>query len=139
MKNNIIKLGLVVILGSAALGLLRYGETNNPPGGDNAASDINLSISIDNIYEKKPITVLSGLSVLEILEMLDEGDSDLNLELKEYSGLGVLVQGMVGMTNGEGNRYWQYEVNGVMPQVGASQYVLEEGDFIKWTFERSEF
>jgi len=36
--------------------------------------------------------------------------------------------------NNQENKYWQYEVNGVQPQIGAGQYQLQAGERIEWKF-----
>lgn len=139
MKRNIIKIGLIIFLGITAVGLFQYGRLNYHPIVDRAPADMNVSITIENLYAKRPVTIPSGYTAMQFLEKLDKEDPNLKLELKEYSGLGTLVQGMAGMDNGKGDKYWQYRVNSIMPQVGAAQYILKNGDFIEWVFEKSEF
>lgn len=100
---------------------------------------INISLTIDGIYTDKPVEASLGNTVLEILESLNREDKNLVLMTKEYSGLGILVEGMGGNKNGDDNRYWQYFVNGLMPQIGADKFELQNGDFVEWRFEKSEF
>lgn len=38
----------------------------------------------------------------------------------------------------EANAYWLYEINGEMAQIGAAEYVLEDGDEITWNLKSSE-
>ncbi|MCX6796034.1 MAG: DUF4430 domain-containing protein, partial [Candidatus Falkowbacteria bacterium] len=33
------------------------------------------------------------------------------------------------------NKYWMYKVNGVLANVGASNYQLNEGDVVEWDYE----
>ena len=94
---------------------------------------------IEGLYDGKPVSISSGETVLGVLKALNVEDSRLELATKEYSGLGVLVQSLAGKTNGEGEEYWQYKVNGVMPQVGADKLTLKDGDSVEWFFAKSEF
>lgn len=98
-----------------------------------------VSISIEGLYASTSVSVFSGESVLDLLKALNAGDQQIELETKDYAGLGVLVESMVGKKNGTNNRYWQYKVNGVMPQVGADAYGLQNGDTVQWYFASSEF
>lgn len=96
-------------------------------------------LTIDDLYVQKPVKIVQGETVLRLLERLAASEGALQLQTKEYAGLGVLVQGMGGKINGADNKYWQYTVNGVMPQVGADKLELKSGDSIEWKFAISEF
>lgn len=98
-----------------------------------------VTVSVDGLYDTKEVKVQSGATVLEMLKVLDAQDPQVALGTKEYSGLGTLVESIGGITNGTDNKYWQYMVNGEMPQVGADVLVLEEGDSVEWEFKESEF
>jgi hypothetical protein len=54
-----------------------------------------------------------------------------------YPGMGDLITGIGGFTNGTGENYWQYTVNGVYMQVGADEYAPKAGDSIVWKFMKS--
>lgn len=98
-----------------------------------------ISLTVEGLYENKTVEIYSNDTVLSVLERLNEMDNELALVTKEYSGLGYLVEDMAGMLNGEENKYWQYEVNGEMPQVGANNFVLDDNDKVRWHFSRSDF
>lgn len=53
---------------------------------------------------------------------------------KEPSGFITSING-ISQDPAEG-LYWIYYVNGVMGNVGASQYVIQEGDVITWKMEK---
>ncbi len=53
--------------------------------------------------------------------------------------MGVLVDAMGDHVNGTDNKYWQYEVNGEAPMIGADKYELQGGDSVVWEFKASEF
>ncbi len=82
--------------------------------------------------------VADGDTVLDVLHTIDARDEKLALITKEYAGLGVLVESMGGQVNGTNNEYWQYTVNGIMPQVGADAMHVQNGDTIEWYFGSSE-
>jgi len=98
-----------------------------------------IDITIEGLYLDKNVQFSSPKTVLEILEQLDMEDEEVQLATKEYSGLGVLVESIGGKTNGANNEYWQYKVNGVMPQVGADKFEVKSGDTVEWYFDKSEF
>ena len=50
-----------------------------------------------------------------------------------------LVESINGYRNGDGNRYWEYTVNGELPMVGADKYVLHDGDVVEWKFGEMTF
>ena len=97
-----------------------------------------ISLSIQGLYAHKQIETTSEETVLEVLQTLNAADPQLQLSTKTYPGLGVLVDGMYGMKNGDNKKYWQYKVNGVMPQIGADAYKLKNGDSVEWFFGASQ-
>lgn len=98
-----------------------------------------ISLTISGLYEGKQIKITSEETVLQVLQALNTEDPQLQLSTKKYSGLGVLVDGMHGERNGDDKKYWQYKVNGVMPQVGADAYKLKNGESVEWFFRESQF
>lgn len=104
-----------------------------------ASQTQNATVTIEGLYVDKDVQFSSPRTVLEILQQLDSGWEEVQLTTKEYSGLGVLVESIGGKTNGANDEYWQYKVNGVMPQVGADKLEVKNGDAIEWYFDKSEF
>lgn len=113
-------------------------ETVPTPLQENS-SEIAVSITIDGLFTDEELTVMEDQTVLQILETLDSEDTQIRLVTKEYSGLGVLVESIGGITNGDEGKYWQYTVNGTMPQVGADAFVVTDEDRIEWLFTQSTF
>ncbi len=68
---------------------------------------------------------------------MDDRNEKMELTTKEYSGLGTLVESMGGNTNGTNDQYWQYKVNGIMPQIGADKLEVKSGDTIEWYFDKT--
>ncbi len=98
-----------------------------------------VTVTIDGLYVDKSVQFSSPKTVLEILQQLDTQQEEVRLITKEYSGLGTLVESIGNKTNGVNDEYWQYRVNGVMPQVGADKLQVKGGDAIEWYFDKSEF
>lgn len=96
-----------------------------------------ITLTVEGLYSNKTVTIASAESVLNALQALNNTDPQMKLVTKEYSGLGTLVQGIGSLANGANGEYWQYKVNGVMPQVGADQYKLKNGDSVEWYFDKS--
>lgn len=58
---------------------------------------------------------------------------------EDYGELGLLVTQIDQTKNSTDNKYWQYYVNGDMPQIGASNYYPKDKDKIKWIFQESKY
>jgi hypothetical protein len=101
--------------------------------------DVTASITIGDHYKEKEVHLKENTSALQIMQILNTEDPELRLVTKEYSGLGTLVESMFGLTNGSENKFWQYKVNDVMPQIGADKLIIHNGDVITWFFAESEF
>ncbi len=93
-----------------------------------------ISLSIQNLYDKKSVAITKDETLLALLTQQNATDPDMQLQTQEYAGLGALVTSMAGQTNGTDKKYWQYTVNGVEPQIGASGYILKSGDRVEWVF-----
>jgi hypothetical protein len=133
-------LGAIILVFAAIFALNSF--TAKAPATDavlEASQMVQVSLSVQGLYDSKSVSVADGGSVLDVLKTVNSSDSSLALKTKEYSGLGTLVESMGGMTNGGDKKYWQYFVNGSMPQVGADKYQLKGGEKIEWKFEASQY
>ena len=97
-----------------------------------------VSLSIQGLYTDRPVTITTNESLLTLLQTLDTQDPQLHLKIQEYTGLGALITSMHGLINGTNKQYWQYKINGVEPQIGASGYILKAGDQVDWYFGPSQ-
>lgn len=135
-------MGIGVLLLTLAGGLIVYASRVSAPK-EPIPQEIGqtgtVSLTVAGLYENRRVSISSGETVLQVLQKIDAQDPLLELSTKEYSGLGALVDGMHGNKNGADNKYWQYKVNGVMPQVGAGELKLKSGDSVEWFFGPSEF
>lgn len=94
-----------------------------------------ITLTIEGVYEATTTPLLAGETVLELLTRLNDSDPALTLTTEDYGEMGVLVTGMGGFVNGTDGKYWQYQVDGATPMVGADQYELEDGDAVLWEFK----
>lgn len=94
-----------------------------------------ITLTIEGIYEATTTPIGSGETVLELLTRLNATDPDLNLATEDYGDMGVLVTAMGGLVNGTDGKYWQYQVDGETPMVGADQYELADGKTVIWEFK----
>ncbi len=97
-----------------------------------------ITLSIDGLYSAKPVAITKDQTMLGVLQALNATDPRLQLSTKVYAGMGTLINGLNGATNGTGKKYWQYKVNGILPQIGADQYKVQDGDKVEWFFGASQ-
>jgi len=132
-----ISVALVLVVGGTII--FSPPSSNPAPIQQNTQNvEISVTLSVDEIYESKIITAQSDETLLSLMQRLNTIDPNLSLETKEYSGLGVLIEGIGKLHNGTDDKYWQYTVNYVMPQIGADKYTLSNGDQVEWSFKKSE-
>lgn len=132
--------GVGIVAVALLFGVSSIINLNEAPESAQIASQIETAtITIEGLYTDKNIQFSSPQSALGVLERLNAEDENVRLVTKEYSGLGVLVESIGGKTNGVNGEYWQYKVNGVMPQIGADKLEVKNGDVIEWYFDKSEF
>ncbi len=62
-----------------------------------------------------------------------------DLQYKDYGEMGYLVTKINNTENGQGNKYWQYYVNGEQPQISANKYTPQAGEKIEWRYAESAF
>lgn len=102
-------------------------------------SSLTVTLTIGTEYTNDSYPIVAGASVLNVLQTLATTDPNLELHTAEYEGLGSLITGMYGHTNGTADKYWQYEINGTMPPIGAGAFRLHGGEHITWKFAESTF
>jgi len=47
----------------------------------------------------------------------------------------ILIDSINNVENGKDGMYWQYYVNEDIPMIGSDNYKLENGDYVRWSFE----
>ncbi|MFH1291641.1 MAG: DUF4430 domain-containing protein [bacterium] len=103
--------------------------------------EIKQSFSLD-LYvqdQKYQINIATGTSVYEAMELLQK-QTDFEFIGKDYSSMGFFVQEINGIKNDQKQgKYWIYYINGESAKVGISNYIIKQGDVIKWKYEESKF
>lgn len=135
-------IGIGLLLFALTVGLFLYTSNTTAPENEiqqDATQVGTVSLTIEGLYTNKPTALSENETVLEVLQTLDSEDQQFQLSTKEYSGLGTLVESIHGKTNGTDTKYWQYKVNGAMPQIGADAFTLHNGDSVEWYFGKSAF
>lgn len=128
---------LVFALGTITLVYTNQAPVQQPPVQQEKQTGT-VTLTVQSLYTNKSVEVTSDETALNVLQRLNSQDPELALSTKDYSGMGTLVTGMHGLANGADQKYWQYKINGVMPQIGADQYKLKNGDSVEWFFGASQ-
>lgn len=126
----------LILLASSALLVTACGsssqEADSKPATSTESSVVETTVSVSFSFEEdekeitdltKEIEVQEGQSVLEALIE--------NYEVVEEGGLVSSIEGDEQVE--KESKYWLYTVNNEQPTVGASDYILEEGDEVKWS------
>lgn len=137
--NNATQFGLLAIFAAILIGGVWYlaPEKIEVPVVEEK-HEISVLLLVDDTLNTT-VSVPSGASALHVLQKAAETAPQLMLVTEEYEGLGTLVKSMYGKENGMDNNYWQYEVNGIAPMVGAGAYAVHDGEEIRWSFKASEY
>ena len=82
-------------------------------------------------YKKK---LRKGINVLEVLVKTNRQEKfGLSYQNSSY---GAFVESIHGVENdAQKNKYWMFEVNGKMSNVGASGCIVKDGDVIEWKYQ----
>ena len=118
-------------------------ETAEGPSGAIEKTGISVTVKLNygNGTVEQDTVITQNFTALGALEAFVGYEK---LDITDY-GWGVLVDGINNVTTGstvEGiddtsNYYWMWYVNDDFAMVGASQYVLQDGDVMEWNFEES--
>lgn len=105
--------------------------------------EIKASLLLDfgegNIKNFENIQLEKEKTVFNLLKKVTKANN-LELSYKEYPGMGVFIESIDNIKNDpQKNKFWQYWVNGKYAQVGASKFILKEGDFVEWKYVESQF
>ena len=119
-----------------------FSISNYQKGEDTAAIPLKQPLTIDLYFDDttppqsfKTTKYQDGESLFAVLERIMAQNS-IAFKYKNYGGeLGVFIIQIGDKKNGDdGNKFWQYTVNGVYASVGASHYTVQQGDVISWYF-----
>lgn len=116
----------------------------------NETADVSVPVTIESSSEVEVQELLVSISVTVDGEVIEEGDVEVEVEegqnllevMKENFDIEE-ADGFISSINGyeqddaEG-KYWLYDVNGEMAEVGAADFELSDGDQIEWKLEAFE-
>lgn len=130
--------GYLVVICLILFGCGSEGENNGAPASDrNLTEQENFSVATFVIHfpDSTPHTFTYDFSESTLLGAPMTSPPQLRVSMKEYAGMGRLVTGINGFDNSEnGDRYWQFCVNGTVSAKGIDQIELSDGDQIDWHF-----
>jgi len=111
--------------------------------GQQIEKEIFVSLGLDfgrgNIKTFNDIELKEEKTVFDLLKKVT-GENNLELSFKEYPGSGVFIESIGRTANdAKNNKWWQYWVNGEYAKMGASDFQLENGDFIEWKYIEGQF
>lgn len=148
---SIIFLALVVLVAGYFWQQNHQLQTNNTKNTQNINQPVNQNInqvqkqeeyaylvtfefdSQDIISLEYPYTFSPDQSLFIITQELAQAQNwDFNYQ--EYEGLGILVTQINDKTNGDDQKYWQYYVDNVQPQISADKYYPKYKEHITWKF-----
>lgn len=111
-------------------------ESNDAQEKDEIAVDVFIDYGNGDVQSFSEEVLLNGSTVFDVLKAL-ERRYGIPLETRNFPGIGVFIEAIHGVHNSN-TSYWQFWVNGEYAQVGAAQYVLQDGDKVLWK-RTSEF
>ncbi len=101
-------------------------------------SQVSVQVQIigkDNVVSfSKQISVQSGTNALTALKTI----SDLNIESKEYAGMGTFVTAINGVA-GDSEYFWALYVNDKFADKAIDKYVLDADTKISWKLEKIDY
>jgi hypothetical protein len=100
----------------------------------------NVSLIIDDA--EQPVKSFQAefkeeMTAFDLLEQRAE-EAGIDLKIKSYD-IGIMVEAIGGVENGESGKYWLYYINGEMAEVSADRKVIKPGDSVEFKFEKSPF
>lgn len=117
-------------------------STSNPgaAGGEESLQTVTISVSIDSSQVGSPVSA-SGTYTFERGATAYDALCALGVSVNaSTSQFGVYVMSIGGLAEKEhgATSGWIYQVNGVQPATSASNYVLSDGDVVRWVYSVSE-
>lgn len=147
MSNK--KIVSVVFLAVFSVGILVSGvyflsqQSSQLPGketvkeimsGDFLAKDIVYKINNGQENKEYKFDYTSSSTVFSVLQAAGQKENFV-ITYKNYPEMGVLVESIGDMVNGQNNKYWQYWVNDILGEVAADKKILRAGDKVEWKFD----
>lgn len=144
-KNTFIVIGLGIII--TVSGWIIVSNLILQPGGEVKTTGLDnraeggkeVILVIDNGSQPETFTVefKEGMTAFDLLKN-KVGDLNLAFKTKTYD-IGILVEAIGGVENGQDGKYWLYYVNGEMSMVASDKNKIKAGDKVEFKFEKSSF
>lgn len=138
-----------LLLLSTALLLVACGQTTNDTVEEAAPETVETTVESSTEADSAQEEVIN-ITVSVDGEVIEEGEQEVELEdgknlldLMEANFDIEQTDGFISSINGceqdeEAGKYWLYNVNGEMAEVGAKELELNDGDRIEWKLEAFE-
>jgi len=91
-----------------------------------------VSVTLNVFNKNYLINIEEGANIYDAMKSIS--DSSFSFKVKEYSGLGYFVEEINGIKGSPG-KYWIFYVNGKEASVGILNFILKDGDIIRWSQE----
>lgn len=108
---------------------------------DSAGSSQESSIPVDFVIalpqetRTLKLNAQKGSTVYDAMKTLARAYA-IDVQFKEFSGLGAMVQSIGGVANDtRANKFWIYYINGALAKAGVSFIKINSNDVIKWNYE----
>lgn len=83
--------------------------------------------------------VPKNATVFELLKLVTT-QNNLQFTYKDYGDMGALIESINNVANNaKTNNFWHFWVNNVYSDVGASLYLLKNGDIVEWKYVPNQF
>lgn len=130
----------LTIVGAAliVLGVAKINGATPLPIQQQAPATLETRLTIEGIVEAAPVLLWPGATAFDQLEAF-ANERTIALTVKEYAGLGKLVEQIGERRNGLNNQYWHYLINGVLADKGADALILNVEDQITWQYSALEY
>ena len=95
---------------------------------------------IDNGDKTKNVVSIEFKENMTAFDLLKAGAEKLSLPLKtKQYDMGVFIEAIGKIENGQNGKYWLYYVNGKTPMVAADKTIIKITDKVEYKFEKSLF
>lgn len=135
-----------LLLMASALFLVGCGQVETPP----AESVESMSSAAESVAVVEETLVSATIKVMVDGEEIDDGEQAVEVEegtvlldvMEEYYDIEE-TDGFISSINSheqdaDAGKWWLFDVNGEMGEVGAADLELQEGDLIEWKLEAFE-
>lgn len=129
---------LLIIIAYTGIKLVEYNKTTNRNAGESnlledKAITAAMVINTGNEEHKFESNISSGTNAFDFLKKVNQ-EQKLDLIYKN-TNMGAFIEGIYGIKNDAVNsKFWMYKINGKFADVGASNYVVRNGDSIEWVY-----